>query len=64
MSDGLFILLRYFLRIDGSMIRINDTRIYHHFQTPYILREYTSRESKIRDLDVSKIIPIIHIETY
>ncbi|KAK0085564.1 hypothetical protein PV325_004873 [Microctonus aethiopoides] len=52
MTDGLFILLRYFLRIDGSMIRINDTRIYHHFQTPYILREYTSRESKIKDLDV------------
>jgi hypothetical protein len=39
------------------MLRMNDTRYYHEFDTDFILREYTSREAKAQDLNVSKQIP-------
>jgi type 2A phosphatase activator TIP41 len=29
MTSGFFILLRFFLRVDSVIIRMNDTRIYH-----------------------------------
>ena len=29
MQGGFFVLLRFFLRVDGVLVRINDTRIYH-----------------------------------
>ncbi|KAM3836850.1 TIP41-like protein isoform 1-T1 [Vipera latastei] len=50
MPSGFFVLLRFFLRVDGVLIRMNDTRIYHEANKSYILREYTSRESKISNL--------------
>ncbi|XP_029166342.1 TIP41-like protein [Nylanderia fulva] len=53
MPSSFFILLRYFLRIDNVMLRINDTRIYHEFGKNYLLREYTSREAKVQDIRVS-----------
>ncbi|XP_057339900.1 TIP41-like protein [Microplitis mediator] len=52
MPGSLFILLRYFLRIDNVMLRINDTRIYHEFHKDYLLREFTTRESQVQDLKV------------
>jgi len=52
MPASFFILLRYFLRIDNVMLRMNDTRYYHEFDTDFILREYTSREAKTQDLNV------------
>lgn len=52
MPNTFFILLRYFLRIDNVMMRINDTRIFHEFGQNYLLREYTSREAKIPDIHV------------
>lgn len=57
MPSSFFILLRYFLRIDSVMLRMNDTRYYHEFGSDFILREYTSREAKAQDLSVSKQIP-------
>ena len=57
MPASFFILQRYFLRIDGVMLRMNDTRYYHEFDTDFILREYTSREAKTQDLRVSKKRP-------
>lgn len=56
MPNSFFILLRYFLRIDGVMLRINDTRLYHEFGQDYLLREYTSREAKIEEIRVSNLI--------
>lgn len=56
MPNSFFILLRYFLRIDNVMLRINDTRIYHEFGKNYLLREYTSREAKVQDIRVSSTI--------
>jgi len=57
MPASFFILLRYFLRIDNVMLRMNDTRYYHEFGSDFILREYTSREAKTQDLSVSKKRP-------
>lgn len=44
MPSCFFILLRFFLRVDNVMIRVNDTRYYHEFKTNYIIREYSSKE--------------------
>ena len=52
MASGFLVLQRFFLRVDGVLVRINDTRLYHAAQTDFLLREYTSRESKIKDLRV------------
>lgn len=50
MPSGLFILLRFFMRVDNVMIRVNDTRVYHEAGTNYILREYSSRDDKVSDI--------------
>ena len=52
MASGFLVLQRFFLRVDGVLVRINDTRLYHAAQTDYLLREYSSREAKIKDLRV------------
>uniref|UniRef100_A0A1B6C2K4 TIP41-like protein n=1 Tax=Clastoptera arizonana TaxID=38151 RepID=A0A1B6C2K4_9HEMI len=52
MPSGFFILLRFFLRVDGVLLKINDTRFYHDFTTDFILREYTSREGKVCELEI------------
>ncbi|XP_011315529.1 TIP41-like protein isoform X2 [Fopius arisanus] len=59
MPGSFFILLRYFLRIDNVMLKINDTRLYHEFGKNYILREYTSREAQVKDIDAS---PTLFVE--
>ncbi|PIK48329.1 putative TIP41-like protein, partial [Apostichopus japonicus] len=52
MQTGFFLLLRFFLRVDGVLIRINDTRIYHEAGSNYMIREYSSKEKKISELDL------------
>lgn len=47
MPSGFFILLRYFLRIDNVMVRINDTRLHYELEHDYILKEFTSKEAKV-----------------
>ncbi|GAB5586633.1 Tap42 interacting protein [Umbelopsis nana] len=44
MPSCFFVLLRFFLRVDDVLFRINDTRIYHEFGTDCVIREYTSKE--------------------
>ncbi|XP_012217884.1 TIP41-like protein [Linepithema humile] len=71
MPSSFFILLRYFLRIDNVMLRINDTRVYHEFGKDHLLREFTSREAKVQDIKVppplflepSKIAPHLPLIT-
>lgn len=41
-----FVLARFFLRIDGVMVRVIDTRYYHEFGSPYLVRERSRRESE------------------
>ncbi|CAL8275854.1 TIP41-like protein isoform X1 [Gadus morhua] len=50
MPTSFFVLLRFFLRVDGVIIRINDTRLYHEAGCEYMLREFSTKESKIADL--------------
>lgn len=50
MPSSFFILLRFFLRVDDVIIRINDTRIYHEAGKNYMIREYRSKEKKINEL--------------
>ncbi|GAB6032536.1 hypothetical protein CHUAL_011429 [Chamberlinius hualienensis] len=50
MPSGFFILQRFYLRIDNVLLRIHDTRLYYETSTNYILREYTTRESKYSEL--------------
>ncbi|XP_071486591.1 TIP41-like protein [Diadema antillarum] len=50
MQSSFFILLRFFLRVDGVMVRINDTRLYHEAGKNYILREFSSKEKSVKEL--------------
>lgn len=50
MPSGFYILLRYFLRVDHVLIRINDTRFHYEKGNSHMLREYTHREAKIEQL--------------
>lgn len=50
MPSGFFILLSYFLRVDGVLIRMNGTRFHYETGNNYILKEYTSREAKFESI--------------
>ncbi|GAB1599075.1 TIP41-like protein [Argonauta hians] len=56
MPSGVFILLRFFLRVDNVLVRINDTRIYHEAGSDHFLREYSSRDKKVCDMKVSPFV--------
>ncbi|KAL8951087.1 MAG: hypothetical protein Q9222_002927 [Ikaeria aurantiellina] len=46
MPARLLLLCRFFMRLDGVMIRIRDTRVYVEFSTNEVVREYTAREER------------------
>jgi type 2A phosphatase activator TIP41 len=50
MEDSFFGLLRYFLRVDGVMLRLFDTRFYHRFGSDSVLREFAVRENSVAEL--------------
>ncbi|XP_059142040.1 TIP41-like protein isoform X2 [Physella acuta] len=56
MPSCFFILLRFFVRVDQVLIRINDTRFYHEAGTNYMLREFSSKEEKTSN------IPSLHTD--
>ncbi|KAF2072024.1 hypothetical protein CYY_006658 [Polysphondylium violaceum] len=45
MNDSVFLLQRFFLRVDDVIIKSFDTRIYHEFGQQYLLREFMVKES-------------------
>lgn len=45
-----FALVRFFLRVDGVLIRIFDTRLYHEFGSDWIIREIKHREDSIEHI--------------
>ncbi|KAF9933348.1 hypothetical protein FBU30_005752 [Linnemannia zychae] len=49
MPSCLFILLRFFLRVDDVLFRVYDTRVYHRFGTKIVIRECSTRESSYFD---------------
>ncbi|KAL0635733.1 Serine carboxypeptidase 3 [Maublancomyces gigas] len=44
MPERLFILCRFFLRLDGVLFRVRDTRVYVDFSSGEVIREYQARE--------------------
>lgn len=57
-----FLLLRFWLRVDGVLMRLRDTRMYSSFQQdacdyPTVLRERCIREGNIKDLLARGVIP-------
>lgn len=52
MPSGFFCLLRFYLRVDDTLIRVIDNRFHFEVDKDYIVREYTYRESKFSDLQV------------
>ena len=52
MPARLLLLSRFFMRLDGVLLRLRDTRVYVDFQTKEVIREYIAREQdydKLRD---------------
>ncbi|ESO84906.1 hypothetical protein LOTGIDRAFT_131242 [Lottia gigantea] len=52
MPSSFFILLRFYMRVDDVIVRVNDTRLYYERDSNYILREYSSRDDQIKDLKI------------
>jgi type 2A phosphatase activator TIP41 len=50
MADWFYVLVRYYLRVDGVLVRIFDTRIFHDFKTNEILREFWYKEATYDEL--------------
>ena len=50
MENCFYILLRYYLRVDGVRVRIFDTRIFHEFGTDFLHREFQYREATFDQL--------------
>lgn len=46
MPARLLLLCRFFMRLDGVMVRVRDTRVYVEFDKGEVIREYTAREDK------------------
>ncbi|KAF2198476.1 TIP41-domain-containing protein [Delitschia confertaspora ATCC 74209] len=46
MPARLLLLSRFFMRLDGVLFRIRDTRVFVEFATGEVIREYTAREEK------------------
>ncbi len=51
-------LLRFWLRVDGVLIRLRDTRLFHAFNKPYLIRDYSEREDTFEML--AKVHPSAH----
>ena len=43
-------LCRLFMRLDGVLVRIRDTRVYVDFGTDVVTREYTAKEASFEDV--------------
>ena len=56
MPSGFFILLRFYLRVDKTLVRVHDTRIYHEVENNFLIREYSEREEKMDKLDLPREI--------
>lgn len=46
----MLLLCRLFMRLDGVVLRVRDTRVYVDFETDEVIREYTSREDRFENV--------------
>ena len=54
MQSGFFILQRFYLRVDQTLIRVFDTRIYWEVENNFLLREYSERERTMDKLHLPR----------
>lgn len=57
MADCFYLIIRYFLRVDGVRVRLLDTRIFHDFKTNFLLREFCHREDDFESLKKAGFTP-------
>ncbi|KAL1839738.1 hypothetical protein VTJ49DRAFT_1204 [Mycothermus thermophilus] len=50
MQERMLLLCRLFMRLDGVLVRVRDTRVYVEFGTEEVIREYTAREDKFENV--------------
>mmetsp|Transcript_31104 Transcript_31104/g.75864 ORF Transcript_31104/g.75864 Transcript_31104/m.75864 type:complete len:263 (-) Transcript_31104:11-799(-) len=55
MPSCFLIRLRFFLRVDGVIVRIKDTRYFHDFSKSYVLKDSQHREDSFEDLRKKRI---------
>lgn len=60
MPTFFFLLARFYLRVDGVLVRICDTRVFGERGSRFILREWTEREANYASLGV-QVNVIYHI---
>lgn len=51
MSGNYFVLSRFYLRVDGVIVRVFDCRLYSEEGWNYLLRECTKREALFKDIN-------------
>ena len=51
MPERLLLLSRFFLRLDGVVVRIRDTRVYIEYASKKVIRQYTAKEEKYEVLE-------------
>jgi type 2A phosphatase activator TIP41 len=45
MEQRMLLLCRLFMRVDGVLVRVRDTRVYVDFARDEVIREYTAKET-------------------
>lgn len=50
MASGFFLLYRFFLRVDGVLVRVIDARLYYEVENGFVLRERSYREAKFSEI--------------
>ena len=52
MPSCFFVLMRLFLRVDGVLYKMLDTRLFHEFGKDYMIRECMEKQSTFDELPV------------
>lgn len=61
MEQRMLLLCRLYMRLDGVVVRIRDTRVYVDFEKDEVIREYTAKEDKHENVTrVSRGRPVLH----
>jgi hypothetical protein len=59
MPGYFFILLRFWLRVDGVLFRCLETRIYHEYSKDYLIREFQIKESGYKAIAAVRVIQCV-----
>ncbi len=61
MQNYFFILLRCFLRVDHSLLRLIETRYYHDTTQPFVIQEFTVKQDTLQEFQ-SKHAHLMHTD--